>query len=258
MTDHLTGFRARLEAGPTAFAAWCGMREPTVIETILREGFDCAILDWQHGYHDQISIETGILVAQAQRKPALVRIGVGDFAGAARFLDWGAIGIIAPMINSAADARQMVDFLKYPPLGGRSWGPTRAMGLMGVSNADQLRNGNDRAILIAMIETREGLAALDEILAVPGIDGVFVGPSDLSITLSGGAVVDAMHADVTQALKVVAQKGRAAGKIVSAFSPDGARANELAKMGYQLLSVGTDGFMLRSAARAELAKAKGG
>ncbi len=67
------------------------MRDPAVVETILREGFDCAILDWQHGYHDQTSIETAIIVAQAQRKPALVRIGVGDFAGAARFLDWGAL-----------------------------------------------------------------------------------------------------------------------------------------------------------------------
>ncbi len=76
MSDHLTGFRARLKAGPTAFAAWCGMRDPAVTETILKEGFDCAILDWQHGYHDQTSIESGILVAQAHRKPALVRIGV--------------------------------------------------------------------------------------------------------------------------------------------------------------------------------------
>lgn len=258
MSDHLTGFRARLEAGPTVFAAWCGMREPAVLETILREGFDCAILDWQHGYHDQTSIETGILTAQAQRKPALVRIGVGDFAGAARFLDWGAIGIIAPMINSAADARMMVDFLKYPPIGGRSWGPTRATAMLGFTNPEQVKRGNDVTLAIAMIETREGLAALDDILAVPGIDGVFVGPADLSITLTGGATVDPLHAEVTAALKVVAQKGRAAGKIVSAFCPDGARANELTTMGYQLLSVGTDGFLLRSAARAELAKAKGG
>ena len=117
MSDHLTGFRARLQAGPTAFAAWCAMREPAVAETILKEGFDCAVLDWQHGYHDQASIEAGILIAQAYRKPAMVRIGVGDFAGAARFLDWGAVGIIAPMINSAADAKALVDFLKYPPLG---------------------------------------------------------------------------------------------------------------------------------------------
>ena len=64
MSDHLTGFRARLQAGPTAFAAWCAMREPAVAETILKEGFDCAVLDWQHGYHDQASIEAGILIGK--------------------------------------------------------------------------------------------------------------------------------------------------------------------------------------------------
>ena len=256
MSNHLTGFRARLQAGPPAFAAWCGMRDPAVAETILKEGFDCAILDWQHGYHDQTSVEAGILIAQACRKPAMVRIGVGDFAGAARFLDWGAVGVIAPMINSAADARMLVDFLRYPPLGSRSWGPTRAMGLMGLSNGEQLERANETCIVIAMIETPEGFAALDEILAVPGLDGVFVGPGDLSIALTNGAAIDPLHAEVTAAVKVIAQKTRAAGKIASAFCPDGKRANELAKLGYTLLSVGTDGFLLRSAARAELARAK--
>ncbi|MCA3632930.1 MAG: hypothetical protein INF16_09075 [Methylobacterium sp.] len=256
MSDHLTGFRARLQAGPTAFAAWCAMREPAVAETILKEGFDCAVLDWQHGYHDQASIEAGILIAQAYRKPAMVRIGVGDFAGAARFLDWGAVGIIAPMINSAADAKALVDFLKYPPLGSRSWGPMRAMGLTGLSNGEQLERANDSSIVIAMIETREGFAALDEILAVPGLDGVFVGPSDLSIALTNGATIDPLYAEVDAAVQLIARKTRAAGKIVSAFCPDGKRANELAKLGYTLLSVGTDGFLLRSAARAELARAK--
>jgi 4-hydroxy-2-oxoheptanedioate aldolase len=258
MSEHLTGFRARLQAGPPAFAAWCGMREPAALETILRAGFDCAILDWQHGYHDQASVETGIIAAHALQKPALVRIGVGDFAGAARFLDWGAVGIIAPMINNAADAKSLVSFLKYPPLGGRSWGPTRATGMLGVSNPDQVRHGNNTTLVIAMIETRQALAAVDEIAAVPGIDGLFVGPSDLSITLTDGATVDPLHPDVTAALKVVVAKARAAGKIASAFCPDGARAHELAAMGYQLLSVGTDGFLLRSAARAELARARGG
>lgn len=90
MSDHLTGFRARLENGPAAYAAWCGMREPHGLDVILREGYDCAVLDWQHGFHDFQSIETGIITANGLKKPALVRIGVGDFAEGARFLDWGA------------------------------------------------------------------------------------------------------------------------------------------------------------------------
>lgn len=258
MSEHLTGFRARLQAGPAAFAAWCGMREPNVVETILRQGYDCAILDWQHGFHDQQSIETGIFVAQSLGKPAIIRIGVGDFAGAARFLDWGAAGIIAPMINSAADARTFADFVKYPPMGGRSWGPPRAAAMMGLSNAEQLARGNAATLAIAMIETREAMNELEDILAVPGIDGVFVGPADLSIALTRGATVDPLHPELDAALTLIARKAHAAGKIASAFCPDGKRGAELASRGYTLLSLGTDGSMLRAAARAELMKAKGG
>lgn len=257
MSDHLTGFRARLETGPAAFAAWCGMREPHVVETILREGYDCAVLDWQHGFHDFQSIETGIIAANGLKKPALVRIGVGDFAEAARFLDWGAAGIIAPMINSAGDAKTFAGFVKYPPLGGRSWGPPRAAAAFGFSNAEQLARANEATLALAMIETREAMAELEDILAEPGIDGVFVGPSDLSIALSRGAHVDLADPEVDAALTLIARKARAAGKIASAFCPDGLRGAELAKRGYQLMSLGTDGSMLRAAARAEITKARG-
>lgn len=258
MSEHLTGFRARLTSGPACFAAWCGMREPQVLETILREGYDCAILDWQHGFHDFQSIETGIIAANGLKKPALVRIGVGDFAEGARFLDWGAAGIIAPMINSVEDAKTFADFVKYPPMGGRSWGPPRAAAAFGFSNAEQLERANQATLAIAMIETHEAMNALEDILAEPGIDGVFVGPSDLSIALSRGAHVDLTHPDVDAALTLIARKARAAGKIASAFCPDGARGAELANRGYTLLSLGTDGSMLRNAARAEIAKARGG
>jgi 4-hydroxy-2-oxoheptanedioate aldolase len=130
--------------------------------------------------------------------------------------------------------------------------------MMGFSNAEQLARGNDATIALAMIETREAMDALEDILAVPGIDGVFVGPADLSIALTRGAEVDPLHAELDAALSEVARKAHAVGKIASAFCPDGKRGRELAARGFTLLSLGTDGSMLRSAARAELAKAKGG
>ncbi|CAN1530403.1 HpcH 2,4-dihydroxyhept-2-ene-1,7-dioic acid aldolase [Rhabdaerophilaceae bacterium] len=258
MAGHLTGFRARLMAGPTAFTAWSAMREPAGIETLLREGFDSVVFDWQHGFHDQQSIEAGILTAQAMHRPALVRIGVGDFANAARFLDWGAAGIIAPMINSVSDAKAFVDFVKYPPLGGRSWGPARAMGFAGYTAAEQLTTGNDLTLAIAMIETREAYTALDDILGVAGIDGVLVGPSDLSITLTNGAAIDALLPEVDAALSHIAARAKAHGKIASAFCPDGVRAGELANRGYHLLAAGTDGSMFRAGAKAALSAARNG
>ncbi len=110
------------------------------------------------------------------------------------------------MINTAADAKSLVDFLKYPPVGGRSWGPTRATGMMGFTNPSRSAAPTIPTLAIAMIETRQALDAIDDILAVPGLDGVFVGPGDLSITLTNGATIDPLHAEVTAALKVVVTK----------------------------------------------------
>ncbi|MFN3482831.1 HpcH/HpaI aldolase family protein [Rhabdaerophilum calidifontis] len=254
----LLALAARLRAGPTAFAAWCGTKDPAIVDGLLREGFDCAVLDWQHGHLDQAAISAGILAAEANGKAALVRIGVGAFAEAARYLDWGAAGIIAPMVNSVEDARLLAEFVKYPPLGRRSWGPVRALPMSGQLPLDHLRGANAATLAIAMIETREALDALDAILAVEGIDGVFVGPSDLSITLTRGALVDPVHAEVDAALTRVVAASRAAGKLACAFCMDGARAAELAARGFHLLSIGTDQILLRAAGRSELARARTG
>lgn len=253
----ILGFRTRLKAGPAAFAAWVGMKDPASIDGLVREGFDCAILDWQHGFQDSNSVTTGILAAASAGVPALVRIGIGEFSSAARFLDWGAAGIVAPMVNSAEDARLFADFVKFPPVGARSWGPLRAIGMTGLAPVDYLHKANDATLAIAMIETREALDALDDIFAVPGIDGVLVGPSDLSITLTDGATIDAAHPLVDAALTEVAKAARRHGKLASAFCMDGARAGELATRGFHLLSIGSDQLLLRMAGRQELAKAKG-
>lgn len=252
----LRTLRARALKGEALAAAWMGTRDPAMMEGLLREGFDCAVLDWQHGYHDEQSLINGIVTAYAAGKPALVRIGVGDFAGAARMLDWGAIGIIAPMINSVADAKTFVDFVKYPPLGGRSWGPPRAMNFLGLGMAEHLAEANDVTIALAMIETKAAYAALDDILAVPGLDGILVGPSDLSLALSDGTLIDQNMPELDVAMTHIAQRCKAHGKIASAFTANGARARELSQRGYSIMSVGTDQSLMRTAGKAELMKMK--
>jgi len=185
-----------------------------------------------------------------------VRVGIEDFAEGARMLDWGAAGIIAPMINSAADARRLVATTKYPPIGERSWGPVRAQAMSGRPATDFMKNAAVGTIVLAMIETRPALAALDDILAVPGLDGVFLGPADLSIALSDGGHVDAGHADVDAAVTMIAARAKAHGKICGAFCGSGARAGELARRGYALMCVSNDFTLLREASAAELAKAR--
>ena len=144
----------------------------------------------QHGLLDTGSVMTGIGAIALAGKPAVVRIALGDDATASRALDMGAEAVIAPMVNSVEDARALAAATKYPPVGERSWGPTRAMTLARHRAAAQyLENANRTCFTFAMIETVRALDALDAILAVDGIDGVFVGPFDLSVSLSAGRQV---------------------------------------------------------------------
>ena len=178
---------------------------------MIREGFDTAVLDMQHGLYTFGSAQQGIAFAALAGAPAIVRIPVGDYATASRLYDAGAAAVIAPMIDSPKDAKAFVAHAKYLPTGQRSWGPGRALGLTGLSPTRYLAQANGLQLAIPMIETRAALAALDEILAVSGVDGVLVGPGDLSIALSGGTL-DFESREVDQALDHVLARTRQAGK----------------------------------------------
>lgn len=232
------------------------MPEPLVAEGAARAGFDCVALDMQHGLHDPASVMRGIGAVALAGKPAIVRIPVGDFAMASRALDMGAAAVIAPMINSIADARAFAKAMKYPPVGERSWGPVRAMQLAGASDpVAYLRSANDETLALAMIETREAMALLDDILAVQGIDGIFVGPSDLSIALSGGASVDPLRPDNVEAIGAILAAIKAAGKVAATYAITGVQARGYAALGFDLVAIGSDGGYLRAGAAAALAEA---
>ena len=184
MNDPVVGMLAgRLATNREALCAWVGMNEPAVAEQLAREAFDAVTLDMQHGAVDFAGAMRSIASVALAGKPTIVRVPVGEFALASRLLDAGASGILAPMINSGEDARRFVEFVKFPPLGQRSWGPQAALPLSGLDAPAYLKAANAMTQAIAMIETRAALDALDEILGVEGVDGVFVGPSDLSIAL---------------------------------------------------------------------------
>src|SRR5579871_2858370 len=125
-----------LAAERPVLCAWVGMSEPAVAETLAREAFDAVVLDLQHGALDFPGASRAILAVALAGKPAIARVPVGGFALASRLLDAGAAGIIAPMINSADDARRLVAFTKFLPLGERSWGPRAVLPLSGLGPAD--------------------------------------------------------------------------------------------------------------------------
>ncbi len=237
----------RLRAGETAFSGWCGLPYPIVAETIGRDGFAAVTLDSQHGLWDLNAILTAIAAVRQSGAAPVVRVPVGDFAMVSRVLDFGAEGVIAPMINTAADARAFAAAAKYPPIGERSWGPHRATTLAGL--ADQsvyLREANDHVIALAMIETRTALGNLDAIVATPGVDGLFLGPSDLSIALSEGKSLDPLSQDVDRELDRILAAAQKTGKIPGAYCHSPERAVVLAKRGVRFLAVMSDLALFRA------------
>lgn len=250
MSSSVESLRTGLGRSPI-HSAWCGLPEPAIAGILAHEaGYGCVVLDMQHGSVDYLAASRAIPLVAAARKPCLPRIPVGEFATASRLLDAGASGIIAPMINSLEDARTFVEFTKFPPVGGRSWGPTAALALTGLPPSDYFANANAFSVTFAMIETREALDRVDAILAVDGIDAIFIGPSDLSIGLSGGKGLDPNGTEVNAAIDHAIARARAAGKHAGIYAPTGERAGDYARRGYDLIAIASDIGFLRAGAAA--------
>jgi 4-hydroxy-2-oxoheptanedioate aldolase len=211
----------------------------------------------QHGAIDIVTAIRGINAVALVGTPAIVRVPVGDFAGASRMLDAGAAAVIAPMINSGDDARRFASFAKYPPMGERSWGPGRAMALAGnTDQVDYLHTANSDQLAIAMVETLEALNALDEILKVPGIDGVLVGASDLSIALSNGGTIDMTSTEVLNAVDRIVKSCRTHNKIAMMACKDSRSANEMSALGFQVTSMANDTTIITRGVEALLTAAR--
>lgn len=231
---------AKLRGGEEIITAWSLLPVPILAEFFGRSGYEAVTLDFQHGMHDIASVRDGFASLALGGSHRISRIPVDDFATASRLLDMGAEAVIAPMINSRDDAQAFVDFMKYPPIGKRSWGPHRGAMLQGMTIPDYLARANDETLALAMIETPEALSALDDILAVPGLDGVFVGPADLSLTLSNGSSLDPAGAGTAETAARIAKTVRDAGKIAGIFCVSADMVQQSRQVGYQLMAFGSD------------------
>src|SRR3954451_15086226 len=243
----------RLRSGRTVYSAWCAIPSGLLTETIAREGFPAAVLDVQHGLWDIASAIGAIGALHHAGAAPLLRVPLNDMALVSRALDFGAEGIIAPMINTAADARAFAAAAKYPPLGERSWGPLRAMPLQNRTvTVDYLREANEGTLTLAMIETRTALTNVDAIAATPGIDALFIGPYDLSTALSGGKAQDIDAPEVVEAIERIRAAAVKAGKIPAIYCRDAARALAMAQCGFKFLAVASDLGIVREGAAAIL------
>ncbi|MEP7030171.1 MAG: aldolase/citrate lyase family protein [Pseudolabrys sp.] len=248
----------RLRAGETVFGGWCNLGSAIVAETVARAGFASVVLDAQHGLWDVGAMIDGISALHHAGSAPGVRVPLNDFALVSRALDAGAELIVAPMINTAADARQFAAAAKYPPLGERSWGPTRAMALQDKSDPVQyMRDANDGTMTLAMIETVTALSNVDAIAATPGIDALFVGPYDLATALSAGTAQDINAPEVERAVDKICEAAVKASKIPGIYCRDAERALAMVKRGFRFLTIGSDHGMVREGAMAIVKALKG-
>lgn len=246
-------FARRLRDGETVYSGWSSLASPFVAESIAREGFPAVVIDAQHGLWDTATAFAAITGINHAGSAPFVRVPLNDYAFVSRALDVGAEGIIAPMINTPDDARAFAAVAKFPPLGERSFGPHRAMTLQGRSvPTDYLREANEGTLTLAMIETPTALANVDAIAATPGIDALFIGPYDLSTSLSAGKAQDINAPEVDKAIDQIRAAADKAGKIPGIFCRDAERARAMAKRGFRFITVGNDLGFLRESASAAL------
>lgn len=247
--------RARHQAGQTIVNGWLSISSPYVAEIAAHQGYDSLTVDMQHG---MIGFEGAMAMFQAISTTAAIpmaRPSGNNPAEIMRLLDAGAYGIICPMISTAVDAARLVGACRYPPSGGRSFGPARGL-LYG--GADYFSRANAEILAFAMIETREALNNLDAILDTPGLDGIYVGPNDLAIEL--GCAPRNEHDDpaVMSAVARACDAATRRGLIAGIFCSDGPAAATRVREGFHLVTPGNDAALLRAALSANVLAARGG
>lgn len=231
-----------------AYACWSGFRDPQVAGVLARQSFDAIVLDAQHGFHDDGSLLACINEIVMAGKSPIVRLPLNRWDLCEKVLDYGALGVAAPMINTKADAQAFAKSANYPGIGQRSYAPRYAATLYGLDTGEYQRATLTDTFAFAQIETQEAYDNLDDILSVEGIDGILMGPSDFSISVGKTLEPDAYGASTIDLVKHVAERTIAAGKIATCFTNKPEHVNLCAEFGYKLISITMDGSMLEAGA----------
>lgn len=244
--------RQARNAGAAIMNGWIALPSPLAAEALMQAGWDSATIDLQHGTADYADLLTLLPIIEKAGATPLVRVPWLDEAAIMRALDAGALGIIAPMIETAADAHRLVAACLYPPLGTRSFGPIRARLALSDVYADSAR-ANAEIVPIAMIETRAAVDNLDAILAVPGLGGLYIGPADLALAHGYRPGFDREEPDMLELLDRILARCTAAGLPCGLHCGAPAYAARMAARGFAMLTVGSDARFLEAGARAAIA-----
>lgn len=246
---------ARLREGEVGVGYWTVIDSPVVTEVLASAGYDFVVVDGQHGLVEYSGMLNALLAIDAAHGPAgVVRVRSNNPADIGQALDSGARGVIVPLVDSVADAEAAVRSAKYPPHGVRSFGPTRSALRVGPKPAEV----DSEVLVMAMIETPGGLAEVEKICQVEGLDGVYIGPSDLSLALGASypGQPEFLPALEDAAARVLAV-AQAASKIAGFHNFNGADAKRRAEQGFRFVTVSADLQHLEAAAKGHLADFKG-
>jgi 2-keto-3-deoxy-L-rhamnonate aldolase RhmA len=240
-------FKAKLPAGQVCLGAQIALSDPAVVEIFGRAGYDWLIIDGEHSAHTPSILKSMLLAGATTDAVVLARPARLDDGEINRALDLGASGILCPFISTGEDAKRLARACLYPPEGLRSYGPRRAGGY-GVDADEYFKQANTGIICLPIIETPDAVTNIDEIVATPGIDGVVIGPLDLSISL--GCYRDFGHASYVGAIDIVRQACQSHGKAMGHGCYSIEHARHCRSLGDTLLLVASDdGFLATEATR---------
>jgi 4-hydroxy-2-oxoheptanedioate aldolase len=239
-------FKAALRSGERAqIGLWLGLTNPISAEICAGAGFDWLLIDGEHAPNDVRSILAQLQAVAPSPAHPIVRPVSGDVQLIKQLLDIGAQTLLVPMVESAEQAKLLVAAMRYPPTGIRGVGAALARASQWNRVTNYLHEANDQMCLLVQVETRLGLENLDAIAVVEGVDGVFIGPSDLSAAL--GHLGQPGHADVQRAIEDAIARIRRSGRAAGILSTDEAETHRYLSLGCTFVAVGLDGNLLMRA-----------
>lgn len=255
MPAPLNRFKQALASGETVIGCWLGLGDAYAAEIMGTAGFDWLVIDGEHAPNDIRSMRDQLIALEASDSHAVVRVPIGETWMIKQALDIGAQTVLVPMVESAAQAQDLVAACRYPPAGARGVGAALARASRYSGLTDYVTTADDQICLLVQVESRAGLDALDEILAVDGVDGVFIGPADLAADMGhgGDSGAEPVQAAIRDALGRIAAAGKAPG-ILSVREETTTRYIEA---GARFVAVGIDVLFLAQTARAAAARWKG-
>jgi 4-hydroxy-2-oxoheptanedioate aldolase len=235
----------------SAINAWLGIPSTITAEIVSKQGFDAITIDLQHGINDYSTAVPMLQAISACDATPMARVPWLEPGIIMKLLDAGALGIICPMINTPEEAERFVRYCRYAPQGERSFGPVRA-GL--VHGSDYVKQANDSIVTLAMVETSQALARVADIARTPGLTGIYIGPSDLGLSLGYEAKLDQTEPVVMDAIKRILEAAKNGGIRAGIHCLAPAYAREMLELGFDLVTMGTD-IRLFTAAYADAMKA---